>query len=51
MKVKANQAIFVDDTLENVTAANQIGMHGIQFMSHDQIIQDVNKLIHKLEQS
>ena len=32
--IKSNDAWFIDDRPENVTAANAVGMHGIVFDSH-----------------
>jgi epoxide hydrolase-like predicted phosphatase len=39
--VGAESALFIDDMPENVNAANQIGIHGIQFVNRDQVIQDL----------
>ncbi len=45
MEVKADEAIFVDDLAENVTGANAVGIHGIQFKATKQAIADVNNLL------
>lgn len=39
------EAIFVDDALENIESANKLGIHGIQFKNAAQAIQDVNALL------
>lgn len=43
--IEPNEAIFVDDFIENINAANDLGIHGIQFKSAGQAIQDVNRLL------
>lgn len=45
MKVEAAEAIFVDDFLENIECANELGIHGIQFTTTDQAIADVMTLL------
>jgi epoxide hydrolase-like predicted phosphatase len=45
MQVKADEAIFVDDILENVEAAKAVGIHAIQFKSTEQAIANVNALL------
>ena len=42
---KANEAVFIDDTEENVVGAQQIGIHGIHFKNNDQTIKDIEKII------
>lgn len=42
--VKASNAVFVDDTLENVQSANRIGMHGIHFKSAAHLETELKKL-------
>lgn len=44
-KVEPDNAIFVDDFVENVNAASMLGIHAIQFKSRDQVIQDIKQLI------
>lgn len=45
MKVEAAEAIFVDDFLENIECANEVGIHGIQFTTTEQAIADVKTLL------
>jgi glucose-1-phosphatase len=45
MGVTPNQAIFVDDVLENIAAANALGIHGIQFINSEQAQRDVSNLL------
>jgi epoxide hydrolase-like predicted phosphatase len=45
MDVKPGKAIFVDDVAENIEAANQVGIHGIQFLTSDQAQRDVSELL------
>jgi HAD superfamily hydrolase (TIGR01509 family) len=49
MEVKADETIFVDDLAENVTGANAVGIHGIQFKATKQAIADVNNLLAALQ--
>jgi putative hydrolase of the HAD superfamily len=44
-EVKPEEAIFVDDALENIEAANKLGIHAIQFKNAAQAIQDVTALL------
>jgi 2-haloacid dehalogenase len=46
-KIDSSEAIFVDDAVENIQAANDIGIHGIQFLDPDQAKRDVNVLLEK----
>lgn len=43
-RVRADQAVYVDDILPNVQAATRLGMAGIQFQSPQQLISDFGKL-------
>ena len=45
MKVEAAEAVFVDDFLENIECANEVGIHGIQFVTTEQAIADVMTLL------
>ena len=40
-QVSASQVVFIDDALENVEAARQIGIHAIQFVSHEALVKDL----------
>ena len=42
--LKAENCVFIDDTEENVTAAEQIGFAGIVFRSYDDLLAQLNKL-------
>ncbi len=43
--VGADEAIFVDDALENVNAADQIGMHAILFTRTSAVIDETRKIL------
>jgi len=45
MEVKPAEAIFVDDLAENIQGANNEGIHGIHFLTTEQAIADVNRLL------
>lgn len=42
--LKAEESVFLDDTLVNVEAARRIGMHGIWFQSREQAEEELKKL-------
>ena len=42
--LKAEDCVFIDDTEENVTAAEQIGFAGIVFRSYDDLLAQLNRL-------
>ncbi|HMN12225.1 MAG TPA: HAD family phosphatase [Bellilinea sp.] len=42
---KPEEAIFVDDLLDNVEGANRVGIHGVHFKNPDQAIAEVEALI------
>jgi FMN phosphatase YigB (HAD superfamily) len=42
---KAEEAIFVDDFIENIEAANALGMKAIHFRTAEQALDDVKKLL------
>jgi putative hydrolase of the HAD superfamily len=44
INANAEECIFIDDTKENITAANSLGMKGILFTSPHQLEQDLNAL-------
>lgn len=41
-RVKPDEVLFIDDTAENVTAAQHLGMHVIQFTDSKQLTQALN---------
>ena len=43
--LKAEECVFIDDTLRNVEAAERAGIHGVRFISYAQAAAAVNKLI------
>lgn len=45
LSVLPGQSIFIDDSLINVEAANQIGIHGIQFLTTHQVLDEIHSLI------
>ena len=45
--LKAEESIFIDDTLRNVEAAEKFGIHGVRFLSQEQAAVEVSKIIEK----
>jgi len=45
LDVKPAESIFVDDFIENIDAANQLGIHGIHFRSPEQARKDIMNLL------
>jgi epoxide hydrolase-like predicted phosphatase len=45
LKVKPNETIFIDDTLENIEAAKKIGIHTILATSPRQIINELERAL------
>ena len=43
--VQREEAIFVDDSLYKVEGANAIGMHGIQFITREQTLAEIEHLL------
>ena len=39
--IKAEHAIFIDDSLRNIEAANNLGINGIHFKSPEQLTQQL----------
>jgi len=35
--------VYIDDVSENVTAARELGMHGIHYTTHERLIEDLAK--------
>lgn len=42
--LKAEECVFLDDTLANVEAAEEVGIHGIHFTTKEQAVADLRKL-------
>lgn len=42
--LKAEECVFLDDTLENVKAGEQLGIHGIHFQSKEQAEEELHEL-------
>ena len=45
LDVQAEEAIFVDDLIENIEGARKIGIHGIHFKSPDQTIAELKDFL------
>ena len=45
LNVEADRAVFVDDFIQNIAAAAEIGMHAVHFTNPDQAMADVNQHI------
>jgi len=45
LKVEPQEAVFVDDFVENIEAARQLGFHAIHFRDPDQTLQEINSLL------
>ncbi len=43
--VRPEEALFVDDVLENITGCENVGMKGLHFKSAAQVMDDIRKLI------
>ncbi len=43
IQLNAGETIFIDDRLENITNANSIGMHGIEFTNYNDLILELKK--------
>ena len=43
--LKAEECVFIDDTLKNVEAAEKLGIHGIQYKSHGQVCEDLQRML------
>ena len=46
LEASPQNTIFVDDFIGNVKAAMALGIHGIHFHSREQVIGEINQLIH-----
>jgi len=45
LQVQASQAVFVDDFIENIHAAHNLGMHGIHFQNRVQALSELQQLL------
>lgn len=43
--VSPHEAIFIDDFAHNIVGAQAVGMHGIQFVSADQTLKDLQEML------
>ena len=43
--VAAQEAVFVDDFIENIVGAEQLGLHAIRFVSAQQAMADLRKVV------
>jgi glucose-1-phosphatase len=43
--VSPQDAVFVDDFVENVEAARQLGLHTVHFKQHAQVVAEINKIL------
>ncbi len=46
--ITASEAVFIDDTEENVEAARVMGIHGIRFSHTEQLMEELDKLLRQL---
>ena len=44
LKCRATSAVFIDDKSENISAANEIGIHGIEYTTSEKLEVDLKKL-------
>lgn len=45
MNLQPGEVIFIDDRLENIVTANEVGLRGIHFKNQSQVVHDVRSLI------
>ncbi len=45
LQVKPNEAVFVDDVIENIEACEKLGMRGIHFQSPDLALKQLEKML------
>jgi HAD superfamily hydrolase (TIGR01509 family) len=43
--VKPQEAIVVDDRIENIDGANKIGIHAVHYQTSEQVISEINGLL------
>ena len=44
-ELKAEECVFIDDSLANVVAAKQAGFHGIHFQNYEQAKAELDRLL------
>ena len=44
-KLVPSECVFIDDLEKNIRAARDFGFHAIQFITHEQVLNDLNKLL------
>lgn len=44
LRLRPNESVFLDDRAENIQGAKNMGIHGIQVYSFDQMLHEMNKL-------
>jgi putative hydrolase of the HAD superfamily len=44
LQLKADECVYIDDIAENVEAARRLGMHAIQYVSHEQLLASLRSL-------
>ena len=47
LKVRPEEAVFIDDKHENVNSAKKLGIHGIIFKNNKQTINELEKILKK----
>jgi HAD superfamily hydrolase (TIGR01509 family) len=45
VQVRANEAVFVDDFIENIEACEQLGIKGVHFKDAESTIKQLRKLL------
>lgn len=48
LKIRPEEAIFIDDDQKNIEAANSLGLNGVLFKSENQTISDVKNLLNRV---
>ncbi len=43
--IAPDEAVFIDDFVHNIEGAQQVGMHGILFVSREQVLADLKELL------
>jgi len=44
LKFKPEECVFIDDAEEHAKAASELGIYGIQYISHDKLVSDLREL-------